>query len=262
MPEYNSDESDDEQEKCHEEQKSLFAAIAATSGETQSAIIQTYKVLSLEPNKNSSLNDTTVITVTSSSQPEEEPPVPIKKPKTSFASIITGGRSPQSESQNLYSPTNDDKNDEIAITAESNAIETEHLSQKNFKRKRRIEFNRNNERTSVQTPIDKDKELNTECNEISGDEQKSDETQTNGKQYMNFQKGATEFVDQIENNSSCPLNDGGVDESTSEAGMHIANDEITQLYTVLQSKLEFLCQGRSDVSPVQIIQIQLQVCCN
>lgn len=97
--------------------------------------------------------------------------------------------------------------------------------------------------------IELSKDENNEPNHTARDSNNSlspknaNSTVANAKaKYANFQKGETEFAEQHTSNSSDAVKRAPIDEQQN-----------------LEAKLNFLCQGREDVSPVQVIQIQLQV---
>lgn len=236
MPEYNSDDSDDDTSKPVE--KPLFPSSSNVKAMTSVPI----KSIELSKEVNT---EQTVHESSDSPSPKSDPVLEkISKKKQSFASIITGGRSPQPEADDLQQYI-----EPVDIPNQSNGApnETENLSQKTFQRKRRIEFNVSG------VPI-KRTHHNDESNDGTGggeSEPTKDtaSTMNNAKaRYTNFQKGESEFVEQMSTNSD----DAAIVERTPA-------DEMTDDQQMLESKLKFLCQGRADVSPVQIIQIQLQV---
>lgn len=245
VPEYNSDDDSDDTEP-NPKQKTLFAASCDSSQ------INAVQPIKLNPLKTESTSE-------SPSTSSDTIPKPLKKPKSSFASIITGGRSPQQESQDLHLPADLLQPDDAAITAELNAIETEHLSKKLFKRKRRIEFNTSQRRTISSKNSPQENEISGEASmtmalpENSTTDEKVDSRQkTKANLYGNFQKGETEFKSSNENSRD------GV-HTCAESPENTLKKEINELKDVLNAKLKFLCQGRPEVLPVQIIDIQLQV---
>lgn len=227
VPEYNSEDSDDENVKLLE--KPLFPSSSNSY-----------------PAKTQLINCIDTPTESSAVQSESQTPNSPKKEKPSFASIITGGRSPQHETidMKLYTGQDDPEADESLNRTAENSIETEILSQKTFQRKRRIEFNVSS--TQVKRPNqNEDANVNAEptkdvVNSVT----------TMKDKYSNFQKGGTEFM---EKQSSSGSDDTEVERVDS------TNNQIRDEEQLLEAKLKFLCQGRIDVSPVQIIQIQLQV---
>lgn len=123
------------------------------------------------------------------------------------------------------------------------------VSQKLFQRKRRIEIH-------VSHPIAKRNNLSPT---MTGENVDKIEHSINNHQmpsggdkssYSNFQKGGTEFVDKQSTDEAAKLDSETVDKQL---------DEIKEELTVLEPKLAFLCEGKGDISPVQIMQIQLQV---
>lgn len=241
MPEYNSDDSDDENSKAVK--KPLFPS-SSNANPAKSQPIKTIE-LSKDVDTDQIVNDLTRSPSPKSDQKLEA----IPKKKQSFASIITGGRSPQHETVDIQQFIGEDKSDEVSNQCDGISNETENLSQKTFQRKRRIEFNVGG------APV-KRAHQNEDSNESAGDggdtEPNKDVTSStiaNAKaKYNNFQKGETEFIEQQPSNS----NDTMIAKSA-------PIDKMTDEQQILEAKLIFLCQGRADVSPVQMIQIQLQV---
>lgn len=165
-----------------------------------------------------------------------------------FASIITGGRSPQKQ-EDLPIDSVDD-NDRSSPVAEPQAIAPDNdlAAQKTFQRKRRIEFHvsgsaaKRSNSTSSPPPTPTDG-TDTPDNAPS-------QTRTLASKYGNFQRGDTEFGDKQSPDDVTQISD------------IVGNKESTALQDeqcLLESKLAFLCQGREHISPVQIIQIQLKV---
>lgn len=232
VPEYSSDDSDDDSLKPSE--KPLFPSSSnslPTNGQLIKGIeIPTEPNAQLEPQMPNS--------------PKKED----KKEKPSFASIITGGRSPQNETIDIKLYTGQDEPDESEITsrAEENPSETEILSQKTFQRKRRIEFNVSS--TQAKRP-NQNENTNTNSNAESTKDNANSIDKLKNK-YSNFQKGETEFIEKQPSSGS--------DDNEFEL-VDAVNNQIRVEQQLLEAKLTFLCQGRIDVSPVQIIQIQLQV---
>lgn len=173
----------------------------------------------------------------------------VPKKKQSFASIITGGRSPN-ETIDIQQFINEEPSEEVSNQSDRDTNETENLSQKTFQRKRRIEFKVSG--VPVKRPNQNDDSNESAVGGGSGDsESNKDATSAiaNAKaKYSNFQKGGTEFAEQQSSNSSDKV-----------IAKPSPIDEMTDEQQILEAKLNFLCQGRADVSPVQIIQIQLQV---
>lgn len=224
VPEYNSDDSDDDKSK-QANQKTLFPS---SSQIEKSCKTEKNHAKDAKPN----------------SPKNEKSSEFLLKTKT-FASIITGGRSPQHETAISQYGIDETSNDAAAIK-ESCASEPENIPQKTFQRKRRIEFNVGHVSAKRIHP-----------NEESVGESEREETtsiRSNVNKYGNFQKGETEFVEKQP--SDIP---SGETASTDNNAVK-RNDDINTEQSLLESKLDFLCQGRVEVSPVQIIQIQLQVC--
>lgn len=241
VPEYNSDDSDDETVKPVA--KPLFPS----SSNANSAISQPIKSIELSKDVNS---DQMVNDLTRSPSPKSEQKLDaVPKKKQSFASIITGGRSPN-ETIDIQQFINEEPSEEVSNQSDRDTNETENLSQKTFQRKRRIEFKVSG--VPVKRPNQNDDSNESAAGGGSGDsESNKDATSAiaNAKAtYSNFQKGGTEFAEQQSSNSSDKV-----------IAKPSPIDEMTDEQQILEAKLNFLCQGRADVSPVQIIQIQLQV---
>lgn len=235
VPEYNSDDSDDESSKPAE--KPLFPS----SSNANTANIQPIKTI--EISKDINVDQIMNELARSPSPKSDQKSEAIPKKKQSFASIITGGRSPQ-QTVDIQQFISEDQPDEVPNKCDVVPNETENLSQKTFQRKRRIEFN-------VSGVPTKRSHQNEDSNESAGDGGDAESTKdaastiANAKaKYNNFQKGETEFIEQQSANSN-------------DASSPI--DKMTDEQQILEAKLNFLCQERADVSPVQIIQIQLQV---
>lgn len=240
MPEYNSDDSDDENAKSPV--KPLFP-----SSNTVNAVNnQPIKAIELTKDENNEQIPNAVDSNRSMSPKIDQKADTLPKTKQSFASIITGGRSPQHDSIDIQQFISQEQPDDVANQADAKSGETETLPQKTFQRKRRIEFN-------VSGVPSKRTHQNDDSNESAEDgdaEPAKDVASTiaNAKaKYTNFQKGETEFAEPHSANS------------TDSAVNSLPADEMTNEQQNLEAKLNFLCQGRADVSPVQVIQIQLQV---
>lgn len=230
VPEYNSDDSDDEIAKPSD--KPLFPS-SNDSYPKKSQLIKSIEI----PNENDK------------SQPQESQVSPVSpkkvevpKEKPSFASIITGGRSPQHESVDIKLYTGEEPAD-TSNQIEENVCEQELQLQKTFQRKRRIEFNVSSTHS---------KRAN-QCEDASTEPTKDtvDSITAMKAKYKNFQKGGTEFLEKQSSKSS--------ESDDTESEKYVANDPLKEEQQLLEAKLNFLCQERADVSPVQIIQIQLQV---
>lgn len=240
VPEYNSDDSDDENSKPVE--KPLFPS----SNNTNTANSQPIKTIELSKDVDAEKikHDSTRSPSPTSDQKLEA----IPRNKQSFASIITGGRSPQHETVDIQQYIDQDQSDETTNQCDGTSGETENLSQKTFQRKRRIEFkvsgvpvkrmHQNDDSSGSTGDADTEPSKVTVSSQIANAKAK----------YSNFQKGETEFIEQHSSNSNGAM-----------VVQNARNDEMTDAQQVLEAKLNFLCQGRADVSPVQIIQIQLQV---
>lgn len=233
VPEYNSDDSDDESAKPSQE-KPLFPSSISSSDSTSNQITKTWN----RPEQPAEENRTLSPPATKSSS-ESLP----HKVKPSFASIITGGRSPQSETdiQTFIGENHDETIEPTETTV--NANEPEILPQKTFQRKRRIEFKTT--APAKRSNQNEEPETNTEPAEST--------TISTRSKYNNFQKGESELSETAPATTSNHRDDD-------ENGK--ANGEIVDQQYLLEAKLNFLCQGRADVSPVQVIQIQLQVSLN
>lgn len=236
VPEYNSDDSDDESSK-QSSQQPLFPASSNNFTAKSNQV-------KLNANKSDEKSDDTNKSRAQSPQSKHEHNETVPKPKPSFASIITGGRSPQYEANQA---TLEENVEETGTPPEFNSIETELMPQKTFQRKRRIEFNASN---AKRVNTGKPPEENVETNVPQVEENKPKAAQT---YYMNFQKGETEFSEPRTRSDSNDV------EEAKETASQPKSDEIRETQSLLESKLKFLCQGHADVSPVQIIQIQLEV---
>lgn len=189
-----------------------------------------------------------------------EKPNMTKSKANTFASIITGGRnSPNGQNKELIelmklevtsaepqppSPLpNDEKPTEIDV--------------KSFKRKRRIEFMTRPTVLTVKSTIDSaSDDVNNLLADVEQETQQTDPIKTNDEpsttksMYSNFVRGNVEFSDTVNATSSDNIPD---DESNKYKA------EISELRTIIESKLKFLCNGRPDVSAVQAIFIQFEV---
>lgn len=204
------------------------------------------------------------ITEASTAEPDasNEPEPIAKKAKTTFASIITGGRSPSSqdaaESQPAAGDEASDRNDQEVDAAGndgSNSNDTEHLSNKLFKRKRRIEFNTTRPLLAIARANSQPKEdeailVSPALNDDSSETAQLDVVDSNRPIFVNFQKGESDVVvDDNDTDKSEPI-----DAVTAQLKL-----DICDLKDMLEAKVDFLCQDRAEVSPVQVIQIQMQV---
>lgn len=241
VPEYNSDDSDDENQKSSE--KPLFPSSNATNNHTIKSIV----VSSDLKNAEEASNDIQQLTSAASTKKVD------KKEKPSFASIITGGRSPQNETVDISLYTSQESDETLNPTNEY-PNETEPVPQKTLKRKRRIEFN---VRASHAKRANQSDSLETNANDKARKET-DDSIDSLRQKYTQFQKGGTEFASEKEPDHDQQQLSSGSNDAT--AKNVVTDEEIKSEQNLLEAKLNFLCQGRSDVSPVQIIQIQLQVC--
>lgn len=214
---------------------------------------------------------------------ENEVPIvvaPTKKVKSTFASIITGGRSPDATGMGQPHPlTEEESNQNSTDKPEPSPIID--LDTKAFKRKRRIEFITKPLfpiKGVTVAPIDEsldDEEDVCDSNAKSnadttaaGDENVTATTKTNSL-YANFKHSHTEFVSAItaaSNNEVTADAQPTIAMTTNEIdvgnyGEHKMRQksEISDLRAVIDSKLKFLCEGRPDISAVQAIMIQLEV---
>lgn len=229
MPEYNSEDDDTDTELNNDNNQSTKTT---------------------ESNEIASLNDPST-----TSSIDENKSMPFTKTMSSFASIIVGGRSPNQDTQNLV-PSDADATDSTTITNDLMAIEREHLSQKQFKRKRRIEYSTNPKRDTNQP----DSSMGGDASNISEEicENNSSEMSvfanklTVGNSYENHQRESGESLLKNERKSAEPEQVGDLQQT---------NGEISQLKDTLEAKLQFLCQGQTEVElkPVQVMHIQLQV---
>lgn len=216
MPEYNSDnDSDEDADDDNNQQQSTANAI--------------------DSSKEVGTND------------ESSKSVPFAKTMSSFASIIVGGRSPTQDVPDIPLSPTDTSTETAAIPTDPMTIETERLSQKQFKRKRRIEFSLNHKR-GKQMPT---------SNSIGADGAPvaTDETsENNGNEIATVSNKG----DSQSDNNRIASDTEQCDESQK------TNEEIEQLQQTLSAKLEFLCQGQKEVElkSVQVMQIQLQVSCS
>lgn len=239
VPEYNSDDSDEE---CS---KSLETPLFPSSNTTNS---QTIKSIVVSSNPKTTDQTQTDGAASVSTKKHDQKTENTHKEKPSFASIITGGRSPQHETVDITLYTTaatSQESDEAENRNTETPNDTELLPQKSFQRKRRIEFNVNSSHAKRAHQSD----------EVNANDEVAKETDNSianlRSKYVNFQKGDTEFLDQQ------PSSGGSSDAIAVKTTT--TNEEINDEQQLLEAKLLFLCQGKTDVSPVQVIQIQLQV---
>lgn len=179
---------------------------------------------------------------------------PKPKPST-FASIITGGRSPTSDAaqldESMAEATDTDEIGECRTT-----IEPELISTKMLKRKRRIEFNTTRPLTAIAEPGASD---SVTVDLVDGDTEVETKETSKNSSYAGFQKGDTQF------GSKANGDNGNNHDEPDEIIIGVANEndtlksDICSLKDTLEAKVKFLCQDRPDVSPVQVIQIQMEV---
>lgn len=186
---------------------------------------------------------------TSQNSTEENKSMPFTKSMSSFASIIVGGRSPNQEAQ--ISPIPDAESFDGIDTIESKVIELEHLPPKQFKRKRRIEFSVNHKRDKIQPENPDAVAIAEEASENNSTEMTVTSNKLTGNLYENFQRESHDSQPNCDRKSMEP-------EPVSDAQKII--EEISQLKDILESKLQFLCQGQKEIElkPVQVMHIQLQ----
>lgn len=230
MPEYNSDEDDTDSDVDNDNNHSTKP---------------------IESSQAASLND--VPPTTSQNSAEENKSMPFTKSMSSFASIIVGGRSPSQETQ--ISPIPDAESVDGIDKTESKVMELEHVPQKQFKRKRRIEFSVNHKRDKIHFENTGDGDtvaMPEEVSEINSTEMTVTPNKlTVGNLYENFQRESHDSQPNCDRKSMEP-------EPVSDAQK--TNEEISQLKDILESKLQFLCQGQKEIElkPVQVMHIQLQ----
>lgn len=258
MPEYNSDDSDDELLSKQSENQHLFHSPGNSCNTTQIPLKSTF-------NSHEQLNNSDKLLLAKNSrsnspQSSNSDHLMAKKTKPSFASIITGGRSPQNESdiqkyigECLETPS------ESSETSVDQPKEPEIvLSQKTFKRKRRIEFSASEVQTKRLNQNDdhSDKDEMTDNNMDAVPNENSTMVSMR-KKYENYQKSETEFSKHTSTDTTHQSDNNNDNDDNNKLQK---NQEIADQHCLLESKLKFLAQGRTDVSPVQMIQIQLQVC--
>lgn len=205
----------------------------------------------IDSNNSASLNDAPT---TSLSSADETKSMPFTK--TSFASIIVGGRSPNQEEPN--SLTRDaETTDSVTSGADVMTIENEHVSQKQFKRKRRIEYSISHKRDTNPSETSSGGDGIAMSDDMCDNE--STETTVSSKKvavaslYESFQRESCENQSKSDRTSAEPDQAGDAQKTT---------EEITQLKHILDAKLQFLCHGQNEIElkPVQVMTIQMQVC--
>lgn len=179
------------------------------------------------------------------------------KTKNTFASIITGGRSPQADVA--------DVTDGSEITSECLVESAEQIAVhrnvdddcssvvKTQKRKRRIEF------------ITKAPEKTAACNaKTTVEVVKCNAQQSNNiNLYSSFTRSHVEFTNDKESNADSATiakpSDSIASESTLTATVQNKAELAADVKETIEAKLKFLCEGRTEVSAVQAILIQLEV---
>lgn len=209
---------------------------------------------------------------------------PTKKVKSTFASIITGGRSPDPTDLCQPHPLTEEQSNQNA-TDHPEPSPVIDLDTKAFKRKRRIEFITKPlfPVASKGTTIAPNEESLDDDGDVCGDSNnakkfgdtacRADDSVTatkNNSLYANFKHSHTEFVSAITAASNNEMTDDAhtTNAATVEDDIGGSNqgeqnvkqkNEISDLRTIIDSKLKFLCEGRPDISAVQAIMIQLEV---
>lgn len=105
-----------------------------------------------------------------------------------------------------------------------------------FKRKKRIAFD-------VLPSVPDKKQKPDETDERRGFGFKTDTD--DGQKYLNFKKGGVAFIKS--------------DENIAPTIIEIKTENLDETKAVVGEKLEFLCEGKNDVSAVQVMSIQLNV---
>lgn len=233
VPEYDSGDSDEEEPP--KETTELFAS--AKSQPSSVVVIQPLKAVNQE--------EPSPPAIPEQEDCSDEEVIASSSTKThqSFASIITGGRSPEGEAHKNELLQGDDA---LPVKADSPVDNDEMLAQKPVKRKRKIEFSTSKSSEKVIKDTSSI-ETNEKCDE--------DKAKTAKIAYSNFVKAETgpeihseeKIADNPDSKEACRIEE--------------TNESIHELKATLDAKLSFLSQGRqlSDVMPVQVMQIQLQV---
>lgn len=166
-----------------------------------------------------------------------------KKVASTFASIITGGRSPEQGKQHDSAPAASEADDTPHQDLRQN---TNEVLVKTQKRKRRIEFITNAPEVDVT-------DMNT------APVAKVAETRTNStNMYANFKQSHVEFEDRADEPIVATVADELKHHSASEATT-AEDSNVDDMKDLIEAKLKFLCDGRPEVSAVQAILIQLEV---
>lgn len=178
--------------------------------------------------------------------------ITVSQPKkiitNTFASIITGGRSPENDCNSIIDLNTDEVNE--PVNSVNIKVETE-LDTKLFKRKRRIEFNNRHSPVETQKPtISFQPDTNDDSKPLS-DELSNDTVNTASQNlYANFQRESINVGVNADDKNA-------VDDD--EDNVIKLQQEVFKLKSIIEAKLKFLCDGRSEVPAVQAIMIQLEV---
>lgn len=199
--------------------------------------------------------------------------------KNTFASIITGGRSPEHE-KSLETAAAMENAAAASQTIDNKPTEEVALNVKLFKRKRRIEFRKQQPmvRKSVSpsvaaaAPADVDEKVLDDGAAAENAVVSDDASTKPSGLYPNFKKTTEEEVGQTETKTTTTTSIGSEDivntndiETTNNGADGKSVDdasvktEIQSLKIIIEAKLKFLCDGRPEVTPVQAIMIQLEV---
>ena len=125
---------------------------------------------------------------------------------------------------------------------------------KAFQRKRRIGVALVN--TGKKPKVDDDNERKGLG--FSSDSNSGDNVASSGSSYTGFKSGGVMFVKADVLNPSQPAPSSKDNENSKEKSENILK-EIEDTYTTLKEKLGFLSEGRDEVSPVQVMLIQIEV---
>lgn len=179
--------------------------------------------------------------------------VPKTKKKNTFASIITGGRSPQSALADGATLTdNVDENTEQTPVHRNND-ESAATVVKTQKRKRRIEF-------ITKAPEQSTNDVNVAVAEDVKNVAVVEVPPPNSRGlYNNFTRSHVEFVNQKESKEDPPTKAATTTSEQSAVAVNNRSELANDLRDTIEAKLKFLCEGRTDVSAVQAILIQLEV---
>lgn len=229
--------------------KPLFANAVIPPTTTPSTTIETNTSLATESILKASTDENNG---TSTHVEEAKFPRQTKPNLSTFASIITGGRSPEQTDETI----SEQEPSSPATVDESNsclANMTEIIPAKNLKRKRRIEFIATG--YSKQTVTARDDKIAA----AAADDDQNGLGSTNNS---NSSIGNNNNINSNSNNESKDIEDHGsgtatvASEDNSDAMIKL---DICNLKDMLEAKVKFLCQDRPNVAPVQMIQIQLEV---